>query len=225
MAVQRFKQSNKMDPALILEAYDTAPDQSYILAIQGPGGEDLGGLRDITNGIGLGIDAGQAGLYAPASAPFCASAQALCVANRSEYVRFVCPKSQTITKVSFCVYTAATADDPCDVGIFSGTTLLGSSGPTTGKLNVQGQSVVNLAAGVPLIGGQVYHAAFAYGPVGGTAATLLKTVLTASGAAQLAALFGASPPQLEQGYWGRYPLASGGFIAGLDRAPIMALLQ
>jgi hypothetical protein len=42
-----LQQPNKQDPALLLVAYDLADDTADILAIRGPGGEKLGGLRDL----------------------------------------------------------------------------------------------------------------------------------------------------------------------------------
>lgn len=124
-----------------------------------------------------GVDVGQAGFYIPTLGPFAFQASNFLVANRGYFCRFACPKTLTVSKLSFVVNAAATADDPCDVGIFNqaGTVLLGSSGSASGRLNSTGVKQVNLQAPVSLVAGQVYYAAFAYGPVGGTAAQIITT--------------------------------------------------
>jgi len=176
-----------------------------------------------------GVDNLQAGLWVPPGAPFVGQGAALLTANRGYIIRFACPKSQTITKIAFFVTTAASADDPCDVGIYDalGSPLnrLGSSGSVSGLLNSTGLKQASLSAGVPLVQGQVYYAAFSAGPVGGTAGGLQ---VTAPANAQVFTLFGNTSPLIEQSWTAAgFPLpATFSVLSGaITNAPILALLQ
>jgi len=105
----------------------------------------------------------------------------------------------TVTKMTFVTTLAATNNDNCDVGIFSadGTTLLGSAGSTAGKLNATaGVQTVSISS-LTLVAGTVYYAAFAYGTVGGTAATL---GINTTQAGNSGALMGATLPNVMQAF-------------------------
>ena len=173
-----------------------------------------------------GIDSKQAGLWVPPGAPYVATgAGPALTANRGLATRFVCPRSMTITKVSFFVITAATADDPCDVGIYDANGVrLSSSGSKSGLLNSTGAKQAALAAPVALIQGQVYYAAFACGAVGGTAANVQSSGVT--GSSYLASMFGTTPPFLEWMFNSSYfPLPANFANAGnINQVPIYALL-
>jgi hypothetical protein len=174
--------------------------------------------------VGQGYDAGQPGFYAPPDIPWVPGTGTAGVVNRAYIVRFIAPSSRRITKIAFQIIVAATTDDPCDVGIFSGDlqTMLGSSGATSGQLNSVGVKTVNLLAGVSLLGGQVYYAAFAYGPVGGTAASIYMTALNGG-----QSLFGTGAPNIEQTFSNsKYPLSAPFVVAGnISGCPMLALLQ
>jgi hypothetical protein len=92
----------------------------------------------------------------------------------------------TIVSFRLQITAAATNDDQCDVGIYRWNTgaavdRLGSSGAVNGKMNAVGSSVIPLAASVALAAGQVYFAAFVYGTIGGTAATIVQSSMSAGG--------------------------------------------
>jgi len=137
-----------------------------------------------------------------------AAAATVGTASRAYAIRFRCPVSITITKIAFGTTVAATTNDNCDVGIFSsdGTTLLRSSGSTAGKLNAAaGVQTVTLTSGIALTAGTIYYVAFAYGTVGGTAATIAMT----NYAGQIVSLMGSAMPNLEQGIQAAaFPLAA-----------------
>jgi hypothetical protein len=171
--------------------------------------------------VGIGVDSGQAGLYIPYPIP---NNSGLLVASRGYVVRFVAPRSMTVSKIAFMVATAATADDPCDVGIYSGAaTRLGSSGSQSGLLNSLGLKTVTLPTPVNLIAGQTYYAAFAYGAAGGTAATLTVTSVSAN----FCNAFGALPPYIEQSFNNAaFPLPATFATAGpITSCPAFALIQ
>jgi hypothetical protein len=117
---------------------------------------------------------GNAGVIAPSSNLWAANALTL-TANRAQLARFVVPRAYTVSSIAYYVITAATLDDPVDVGIYtvSGATYvrLASSGATSGKLNgaVGRKSIALTATLAPLT---IYYAAIAGGPVGGVAATI-----------------------------------------------------
>ena len=172
-----------------------------------------------------GVDHGQAGFYVQALGPFSAPQLTQGPATlRGHFCRFVCPKSQTISKIAFVVNGAATGDDPVDVGIYNkdGTILLGSSGPRTGFLNSTGAKQVPLQAPVPLVAGTVYYAAWACSVVG-TACNMPA----ANAVVGLGNMFGSTLPNLEVAMQtGAYPLpASLSNPALYTLFPIMALMQ
>lgn len=177
------------------------------------------------SGAGVGIDSLQAGLWVPAGAPFVGQAlYNLAGSNLGLYVRFVCPRTMTISKISFGVQVAASADDACDVGILSGdgATLLSSSGSTLGKLNVGGSPFVNLQAAVQLVQGQIYYAGFAWGAVGGTPAQV--AFARVDGGGFLNSAFGTTPPLPENGYKSGFPISAGlPLLFNVAQVPILAL--
>lgn len=175
-----------------------------------------------------GLDTLQPGLWVPAIAPYCMQQASAVAANFARGVRFVAPKSMTITKVGICLTVAATADDPLDVGIFKpqgggsqAINLLGSTGALNGILNgALGNKILNLTAPVGLVGGQVYYAAAGCGAVGGTVAQLLGT------ASSCGTLFGTSVPFMEMITIPAFPLPASYPTPGAPgSAPIIALLQ
>jgi hypothetical protein len=148
-------------------------------------------------GSTFGIDNAQAGLWVPAGAPFVTPSSFVGSATRAYFCRFVCPRSLAVSKVSFSVAAVATANDACDAGIYAAdcSTLLGSAGSTSGKLNAAvGVQTLNLLSPIGLIAGQVYYAAFAYGTFGGTGASLVWAGVL-PGSMPLA--FGSVPPAPE----------------------------
>jgi len=168
----------------------------------------------------------QAGLWVPPGAPFCGQTAGGLASTRAYFVRFACPKSQAVTKISFFVTTAASVDDPCDVGIYDSAATpnrLGSSGSTSGLLNSTGLKQAALTAPVALVQGQIYYAALACGTVGGTAAQLQLTTVLGS----MPILFGSAAGQIEQyANTPGFPLAATASApVMLNNAPILALLQ
>lgn len=162
------------------------------------------------------------GLLVPPSAGAFGVANAV-TASRAYIVRFLSPANVAITKIAFQTTVAAGSNDNCDVGIFNSTltTLLGSAGSTAGKLNaVAGVQTCNLTATVQLQIGVVYYAAFACGPIGTSAASLLMTQ-----SAQV--LMGATAPNIGQSFQaGAFPLTAPFTVGGLiTSCPILALLQ
>jgi hypothetical protein len=169
-----------------------------------------------------GVDTSQAGFWAPALGPFAQQATGVVVASRCYYCRTVCPVSQTITKIGFAVNTAATADDPCDVGIYAAdATRLGSSGSTLGQLNSTGVKQVALSAPITLIKGTVYYAAFASGPVGGTAAAVWMDNIGG-----LSNLFGGGYAEAEHFWQPAFPLPALATSSGsIGNVPLLALVR
>lgn len=172
-----------------------------------------------------GFDLLQAGCYAPAVGPFVSGITTTPITGRGFLQRFTPPKAMTITKIGFVVAVAASADDPCDVAIYNAdvSVLLGSSGSKSGFLNSAGAKAVPLAAGVQVIAGQVYYAALANGPVGGTAAAIAST----NQDGVIGSMFGAAPPYVEHIFGnGKFPLPNPfGALATTTQGPILALIQ
>ena len=176
-----------------------------------------------------GVDSLQAGLWVPPGAPFCGQAAPGLVPNRAMLMRFPCPRSMSISKIAFFIVAAATADDPCDVGIYDSAAnpvnRLGSSGSVLGQLNSTGMKQVSLTAPVALVQGQIYYAAFAVGAIGGTGAIYQGTQTDITGGGRVV-MFGTVPPYLEHGYNATgHPLPATLAIGAIGNAPIMALLQ
>lgn len=146
-------------------------------------------------------------------------------ASRTYVCRVTATKTRMITKVGFVLSASSGTNDACDGGIFNSdcTTLLGSSGSTTGKLNVApGQQQLTLASSVLIVAGTAYYAAFATSATAG--ASLWMTSLGVSAGVNL---MGSSFPNLLQSFQGTaFPLAApvtaGGSIASV---PILALLE
>ncbi len=168
---------------------------------------------------------GYLGTHAPVPLPF-GTAAAL-TASRAYAVRFIAVETQTITRMTFALTTAAAANDNCDVGIFSADvqTLLGSAGSTAGKLNVAVPSVqtLTLAAPVLLLEGQVYYGAFAVGTFGGAGASVTMTSMSPPSTQ----LFGPLVPLIAQTFQAAaFPLAAPLVPAGaITSCPILGLLR
>lgn len=146
--------------------------------------------------VGGAADDGQAAVVAPSCVGWANGIDAAKTANQIELVRFAPRRTRTITSIAFVVTTAATNDDPVDVGICQALdgvtyTRLVSSGATFGKLNVLGRQVVSIAP-TTVTAGQVYYATIAYGPVGGTAVKVAFATL-GTGANSYLKLFGLNP--------------------------------
>jgi hypothetical protein len=177
--------------------------------------------------MSLGIDNAQPGLWWPPGAPFCLQSAGGLTAQRSWFGRLPCPRSMSITKMAFFVMTAATADDACDVGIYSvsgsAVSLMSSTGSTLGKLNSTGQKILNLQAPVALVAGQIYYVAFAAGAFGGTGANLQMTCPHPF----LSNMFSGVVPSIEQSFNNaNFPLAAAPAVSGpISCAPILALIQ
>lgn len=133
-------------------------------------------------------------------------------ANRSYFSRFVPSRDITVTKIAIAVATSATSADSSDVGIYNSSgTLLASSGATSIGLNSTGAKVYTLSSPVTLRAGTVYYVAFAYGPIGGTAANIVGY----NGAFGAGQMFGTSPPNLEWFIIGsNYPLTTKASFTG-----------
>lgn len=163
------------------------------------------------------------GLLVP---PYPSAGTAVAAASRLYAIRFIALESITVTKMAVVTTVAATNNDNCDVGIFSGdgVTLLGSAGSTAGKMNATaGVQTLNLTGSVALTAGTKYYAAFAYGTVGGTAATLAVNFLPGS----LATIMGTAVPTLIQSFQAAaFPIAAPATlsVAGISGAPVLALL-
>lgn len=165
----------------------------------------------------------QAGFYAPDVA-WVRDNTLVLTANRAYAARFVPVVTKKITVVAFAVATAATNDDSCDVGIYDAAgNRLTSSGATAGKLNATG--VKTIALPYTLKRGTAYYAAFAYGAVGGTAATV-ATVLISSGNFGIQ-LFGATVGTMEVYQKDTsYPLPSSiSSPATASQVPLLALRE
>jgi hypothetical protein len=105
------------------------------------------------------------------------------------------------------------------------TSLLGSSGPLSGRLNSTGVKSCNLQAPLALVGGAVYYAAHGMGTPGGAVASLFCATTQAASLGM--ALFGLTAPTVEIAYLsGGAPLPpGGGALIASTYAPILALLQ
>lgn len=156
--------------------------------------------------------------------PYRGSTNVTAIASRLYFARYLAVASMTVTKIAVVTSSAATNNDNCDAGIYNGagTSLLGSAGSTAGKMNAAaGVQQLTLTAGVTIAAGTVYIVAFAYGTVGGTAASIVCTSMQGNQAAIMGAL-----PNALQGFQNTaFPLAApitnGGAISSV---PVMALL-
>lgn len=163
------------------------------------------------------------GILVPPASVY-SSAGVAVTASSSYGVRFLCPVNLTITKIAFVLTVAAGSNDNCDVGIFNaaGTTLLVSAGSTAGKLNAAAPSVQSVTVtATALAAGTVYYAAFASGPIGTTAASM---VMTASGNAIAGQIMGTAGGLMVLVKQAVFPLASPLSFGGTSNAPMLALL-
>lgn len=119
-------------------------------------------------------DDGQSGILAP-NDPGVSAGSLTAVTTNAYFSRFVPSRSMTIVNIAFAVTTAASVDDPCDVGIYtvSGANLtrVVSAGATSGKLNAGGRQSIAITA-TTLAAGTVYYAGISFGTIGGTAAVV-----------------------------------------------------
>lgn len=143
-------------------------------------------------------DQQQAGMVAAPSFATVSTLTPTATPNRLWASRFSPSRAMAVTKLAVVTTVAATNDDPCAVAIYDSTaTRVATSGAVSGKMNAAaGVQEISLTATYVLSPGQVYYAAFSYGTVGGTAATLI-TVNYSS--ALVNGIFGTSPPQREAG--------------------------
>lgn len=142
----------------------------------------------------LDRDVGQPGMYG-VSAPGWFWQTLTAVASRGYIARFVPSRDMTIANIAIAVSTAASVDDPVDVGIYDASlNRLGSSGATLGKLNSPNTKSIALTAPVSLKAGSVYYAALSFGTVGGTAAVISGGSF---GAPQFTKMFGTAVPAVE----------------------------
>lgn len=166
---------------------------------------------------------GQAGFHVPHYAM--PTAGIVAVANQAYLRRFVPDRNFTMANLALFVTVAATVNDSCDAGVYTPAgVLLASNGGVAGKMNATGVQLIPVA--FSFIAGTVYYIAFAYGAVGGVAATILMTNLSNGGS--LAQLFGASagnPGVQEQGFRAAsFPLpANMGTITGVANMPMCAI--
>lgn len=171
----------------------------------------------------------QAGIVVPCGpGPGYNRATLALTASRGYYTRFVPTRPMRIVSMSFVTTVLAGADDACDVGIFDSTltTLLGSSGATSGKLNASTAVPQNIALQAPVIlaAGTVYYAAFSVGTFGGTAAQLEVAGVSTSAAG--VDMFGNTAGLKEIGIKGSaHPLSAPVTLSATFQMPIMALKE
>lgn len=163
-------------------------------------------------------DNGEAGIIIPTGDWLLQGGVAMS-ANQARFSRFVPSRRMTILSISFVVSGASTGD--VDVGIYNaaGTTKLGSSGATSGKLTATGTKNVALSAGVTLLPGVVYYGAIS------VSSTPTLTCSTYS-FGTFPELFGTAPPDLLTGSEATaHPLPS--TLSGYSTAagPILALKE
>lgn len=189
-----------------------------------------GALVSEEPGVVYGNDAGQAGIYVPASAPYCQTGAGGVVVQRGWFCRFVAPRSLRVIAARVAISVAASADDACDAGIYlysGGFPLLGSAGSTLGKMNAVGVREIPYRSPIQLSAGQIYSAAFAYGAQGG--AGVAQPVMTSTPHGNLVQLFGNALEVNEAVYANNvFPLPDPFPTATQSRigtVPIMALVE
>lgn len=146
------------------------------------------------------------------------------VANNYRFARFMPRRDMRIVKLGFVTTVAATNNDAVDVGLFDSTgAALIRTGATTGKANATaGTQTISITA-TQLTAGLVYYAAFAYGAVGGTAATIQTVTAGAAGTPQM---FGTTAGVLEAGIAAAGTLPSSlSFAAASTTAFNLAVLE
>lgn len=140
------------------------------------------------------VDNGQAGFVTP-TGPMWTLGNRTLSAGTVYAGRFVAPRRLAVVSVAFAVVTAASADDPVQVGIYDASrNLIASSAATSGLLNSTGAKAVNLSASVTLEPGRVYYSAILTSTTGGTAAVVQGANLNVIGVSML---FGSAAPQIE----------------------------
>jgi hypothetical protein len=170
-------------------------------------------------------DLGFSGLMAPSNLGWNFNSLAA-VANRAYVMRFVPSRAMTIAVLAFCLSVAASQDDPCDVGIYDANwSRLVSAGATTGKLNSLATSIKAIAiTSTALAANTVYYAALAFGPIGGTAASIIGASFGGNG--QLAGIFGSARPNLWADFQANaYPLPASFTGSGGAGAPAMLAVR
>jgi hypothetical protein len=130
----------------------------------------------------------------------------------------------TAIKIAFLVVTAATNDDPVDVGIYdSSGTQICHSGNQTGLLNSTGVKVITIPT-TNLKADTRYYAAIAPGAVGGTAAGILATAFVSGNADS--DIMGTTIGTREYGIQnGSSPLPAGPVTLSGGQVPILAVRE
>lgn len=164
-------------------------------------------------------DDGLPGVVAPTGFLSGSQATGSLTSGRAYFVRFRPSRPLNITLVAFAVVSAASVDDPCDVGVYdSAGTRLVSSGSVSGRLNSTGIKTVPLT--ITLLP-QAYYAGFAVGTIGGTAAQLAVT-----GAASTTQLFGGGVGVALTHFVAAFPLPASFVASGpIAACPILALRE
>jgi hypothetical protein len=118
------------------------------------------------------VDDGLPGILTP-NGPQWTTTTLVVVAGRGYFGRFVLYEPKVITAMLFTVTSAATSDDPVEVGIANSAGVqVATSGAVTGKLN----SIVAPLKSVPVsttLAPGVYYSSFLCPTVGGTGATVV----------------------------------------------------
>lgn len=151
----------------------------------------------------------QTGVHVPPSES--AETTTVMTANQGYFRRFAVDRQITISTAKLYVTVAATSDDNCDAGIFTTAGIwIASNGGTAGVVHTTGVRSIPLAA--TLNPGIPYVFAFAYGSVGGTAATIITSTKTSGGVSTtLPGASSGSPGNQEQGFRASmYPLPTSG---------------
>lgn len=167
-------------------------------------------------------DNGQAGIIAPQT-PGCFRTLVGLVSSRASIGRFVPSRNMTITTAAFTVTTFSAADDACCIGVFNAglTTLLATTGSTTGKLNTAiGVKTIPLA--VSLTAGVTYHVGFSVGVLGGAPVVEGLTL----GTSLSGELFGTGATVRENGFQASAHPLTAPFTPGVISAvPLVALRE
>jgi hypothetical protein len=148
------------------------------------------------------------------------------VASRCFFHRVLSPRAMSIASLGLLVNNVATTDDQIDWGLYDATgAAIFRKGATAGMVN-GGPGVTSLPMAATLAAESVYYVGFAYGPAGGTAASL--GLADWSGLGNLPFMFGATAGVAELAIAaGVFPLpaqiafAASGFI----QAPILAIRE
>jgi hypothetical protein len=140
-------------------------------------------------------------------------------------VRCVPDENQTVDQMTFGVVTASTNNDQCQVGIYSSAgSLLASSSATSGKLNVAGNSIVDLSSSYALVAGTVYYFALWTEFTSGTAAVIGGNTI---GTVRMSAFWGSSMPNMYHGLatGASLPSTISPTVTGATTAPVLGAIE